>query len=186
MKGLELPGYHPGTMRTMAVGLAVATRGADHNRSSAYEADLSEATDREAPDPAKGALAAESEVKAAVLDSLVLCKFLRGVFEDLPGETAALLRLVTGWDATGAELEDVGERVVNLRKLYNLREGGTRAEDTLPDRLLPGGPGALGREELEAMIAAYYSARGWDADGVPTRETLVRLGLERIAKEAAP
>ncbi len=181
VKGLEMPGYHPSAMRTMAVGLATSSRGADHNRSSAYEADLSEATDRSAPDPAKGALAAKSEVKAAVLDSLVLCKFLRGVFTDLPGETAHLLALVTGWDVTGAELETVGERVVNLRRLYNLREGATRAEDTLPDRFLDAGPGGLGRAELEAMIAAYYAARGWDSDGVPTPATLERLGLDRLA-----
>ncbi len=167
-------------LRTMAVGLATTSRGADHNRSSAYEADLSEATDRGASDPAKGALAAKSEVKAAVLDSLVLCKFLRGVFGDLPGETAALLRLVTGWEMTGAELEAVGERVVNLRKLYNLREGGGREEDTLPDRFLEGGPGGLGREELDAMIGAYFAARGWDADGTPTPRTLERLGLDRV------
>jgi aldehyde:ferredoxin oxidoreductase len=180
VKGLELPGYHPSTMRTMALGLATAARGADHNRSGAYEADLSGATDRSVADVGKGALAAESEVKAAVLDSLVLCKFLRGVFADLPGEAAALLRLVTGWDMDGAELEAVGERVVNLRKLYNLREGGTRAEDALPGRLLTGLEGALGREELEAMIDAYYVARGWDADGVPDPATLRRLGLDRL------
>jgi aldehyde:ferredoxin oxidoreductase len=181
VKGLEMPGYHPGTMRTMAVGLAVAARGADHNRSSAYEADLSAETDRAEAEPAKGALAARAEVKAAVLDSLVLCKFLRGVFEDLPGETAHLLGLVTGWDMTGEELLSVGERVVNLRRLYNLREGGTRAEDTLPARFLDGAPGGLGRAELEAMIDAYYEARGWDADGVPTAATLRRLGLDRLA-----
>jgi len=178
VKGLELPGYHPAAMRTMAVGLATATRGADHNRSSAYEADLSEATDRRAPDPAKGALAAESEVRAALLDSLVLCKFLRGVFADLPSECADLLRRVTGFDPGRAGALEVGERVVNLRKLYNIREGWTAAEDTLPRRMLEGGvPGGLGRAELEAMIAAYYRARGWDAEGIPERATLARLGL---------
>jgi aldehyde:ferredoxin oxidoreductase len=186
VKGLELPGYHPGAMRTLALGLAVASRGADHNRSGAYEADLSEATDRNVADAGKGALAAEAEGKAALLDSLILCKFLRGVFADLPVEAAALLARVTGWDVDGPELERVGERVVNLRKLYNLREGGTRAEDTLPARLLPGGPAGLGREELGAMIDAYYAARGWDAGGVPTAPVLERLGLDRLAKEIRP
>jgi len=180
VKGLEIPGYHPSAMRTMALGLAVAARGADHNRSSAYEADLSEATDRGVSDPGKGLLAARAEVKAAVLDSLVLCKFLRGVFEDLPGETAALLRLVTGWDIDGPGLEEVGERVVNLRRLYNLREGMTRAEDTLPARFLDG-EGGLGRESFAAMMAAYYSARGWSEDGVPAPGTLRRLGLGEFA-----
>ncbi len=180
VKGLELPGYHPAAMRTMAVGLATTARGADHNRSSAYEADLSPSTDRRTADPAKGALAAESETRAAVLDSLVLCKFLRGVFNDLPGESAGLLRLVTGWDMDGAELLRVGERVVNLRKLYNRREGWTRAEDTLPARLLRAGSG-LGRAELAAMIDAYYDARGWDREGLPLPATLRRLGLADLA-----
>jgi aldehyde:ferredoxin oxidoreductase len=164
----------------MAVGLAVASRGADHNRSSAYEADLSGETDRVSSDGGKGPLAARAETRAALLDSLVLCKFLRGVFTDLPSESAALLRLVTGWDADGAELLAVGERVVALRRLYNLREGATRAEDTLPARLLSDAPGGLGREALEAMIDAYFAARGWDAEGVPTRAETERLGLDRL------
>ncbi|NUN51250.1 MAG: FAD-dependent monooxygenase [Planctomycetaceae bacterium] len=191
VKGMEMPGYHPGAMRTMALGLAVAARGADHNRSGAYEADLSEETDRLEADPGKGALAKRSEDRAALMDSLILCKFLRGVFADLPAEAAALLGLVTGWPVDGAELEAVGERVVNLRRLYNLREGATRDEDTLPARFLEGG-GGLGRERLAAMIAAYDSARGWSAEGVPTPGTLRRLGLDALAaggnhpREASP
>lgn len=181
VKGLEMPGYHPSSMRTMAVGLAVAARGADHNRSGAYEADLSGETDRAVADPGKGALAARAEVRAAILDSLILCKFLRGVFEDLPGEAAALLSLVTGFDLDGPALEEVGERVVNLRRLYNLREGATREEDTLPARFLDG-EGGLGRERLAAMIASYDSARGWSTEGVPTPGTLRRLGLDRLLR----
>ncbi len=191
VKGMEMPGYHPGSMRTMALGLAVAARGADHNRSGAYEADLSEETDRTVADPGKGALAARSEDRAALLDSLVLCKFLRGVFADLPAETAGLLRLVTGWPVDGPAMEALGERVVNLRRLFNLREGATRDEDTLPARFLDG-EGGLGRGALAAMIAAYDSARGWSEDGVPTPGTLRRLGLDGLAaggepkREAAP
>jgi len=180
VKGLELPGYHPAALRTMALGLSVASRGADHNRSSAYEADLSDETDRSESDAAKGPLAARTETKAAILDSLILCKFLRGVFDDLPGEAAGLLRLVTGWEVDGPALIEVGERVVALRRLYNLREGATRAEDTLPDRFLTEEPGGLGRGDLEAMIASYFAARGWDAEGVPTRATRRRLGLDRL------
>jgi aldehyde:ferredoxin oxidoreductase len=184
VKGLEMPGYHPSTMRTMAVGLATTARGADHNRSSAYEADLSEETDRRVPDAEKGRLAASHEDRAAILDVLILCKFLRGVFDDLPADGAGLLRPVTGWNVDGEELLRAGERVVNLRKLYNLREGWTREEDTLPARLLEDGPGALGRDALDAMIHSYYEGRGWDGHGVPTPATVERLGLEEFA--AAP
>src|SRR5205085_6807110 len=77
VKGMELPGYDPRALQTLALGYAVGTRGADHNKSGAYEADLSSVTDRMRADEGKGALAARSEEKAALLDSLVLCKFLR-------------------------------------------------------------------------------------------------------------
>src|SRR5829696_8185746 len=82
VKGLELPGYEPRTLHTMALGLAVNARGADHNRSGAYEADLSGELDRLAGGDLHVAAAIETEDRAAIMDSLILCKFLRGVFED--------------------------------------------------------------------------------------------------------
>ena len=82
VKGLEMPGYEPRTLHAMALGLAVNARGADHNRSGAYEADLSGELDRLAGGPAHVAAAVETEDRAAVMDSLILCKFLRGVFTD--------------------------------------------------------------------------------------------------------
>jgi aldehyde:ferredoxin oxidoreductase len=172
VKGLELPGYEPRALKAMALGLAVSTRGADHNRSGAYEEDFRVGGDRFAANEAKGAAVAASEDRAAVMDSLILCKFLRGVFADLPAEGAAMLAAVTGWDVDGAELLEVGRRVVELRKRFNQREGWTRAEDTLPPRFLeePLAGGAsdgacLTRAELDAMVDAYYRARGWTPDG---------------------
>src|SRR4029077_16313374 len=82
VKGLELPGYDPRALHTMALGLAVGTRGADHNRSGAYEADFSDRTDRLKGGAHSAALAIETEDRAAVMDSMILCKFLRGVFHD--------------------------------------------------------------------------------------------------------
>ena len=104
MKGLELPGYEPRTLHAMALGLAVNARGADHNRSGAYEADLSGELDRLAGGDLHVAAAIETEDRAAIMDSLILCKFLRGVFEDPFPDWAALLAPVTGWDVTGDEL----------------------------------------------------------------------------------
>src|SRR5690349_1274627 len=92
VKGLELPGYEPRTLQAMALGLAVNARGADHNRSGAYEADLSGDHDRLNGGPAQVAAAVGTEDRAAVMDSMILCKFLRGVFEDPFTEWAALLR----------------------------------------------------------------------------------------------
>jgi len=82
VKGLEMPGYEPRTLHSMALGLAVNARGADHNRSGAYEADLSGDLDRLDGGDAHVAAAIETEDRAAVMDSLILCKFLRGVFTD--------------------------------------------------------------------------------------------------------
>ena len=91
VKGLELPGYEPRSLQSMALGLAVNARGADHNRSGAYEADLSGDLDRLAGGPAHVAAAIGTEDRAAVMDSMILCKFLRGVFDEPFEEWAALL-----------------------------------------------------------------------------------------------
>jgi len=104
VKGLELPGYEPRALQTMALGFAVGSRGADHNRSGAYEVDFSNRVNRLHGEPEAAALAVETEDRAALMDSLILCKFLRGVFSDLWEESAALLRPVTGWEVTGDEL----------------------------------------------------------------------------------
>jgi aldehyde:ferredoxin oxidoreductase len=188
VKGLELPGYEPRTLQTMALGFAVGSRGADHNRSGAYEVDFSPRGDR-LHGSAESALAAiETEDRAALIDSLILCKFLRGVFTDLFAESAELLRKVTGWDVTADELRTTARRIVTAKKLYNIREGWTRAEDTLPRRFLGeelgmggGKPAILPRERLEEMVRAYYRARGWDTEGRVPAEVVRELGLEDIA-----
>ena len=189
VKGLELPGYEPRALTAMAVGLATGARGADHNRSGAYEADFAEKSNRLAPDPAKGAAAAESETRAAIIDSLILCKFLRGMFDDLPAEAAALLSAVTGHEFDGDAIEACGRRIVTLKKLFNVREGWRRDEDTLPPRFLEedlrqddeAGASSRGarlrREDLDRMIHSYYRARGWDDEGRVPEAELRALGL---------
>jgi aldehyde:ferredoxin oxidoreductase len=173
VKGLELPGYEPRTLQAMALGLAVNARGADHNRSGAYEADLSGRHDRLRGGPAHVAAAIGTEDRAAVMDSLILCKFLRGVFADPFPEWARLLSSVTGWDVDGEELEATARRIVLAKRAFNAREGWTRADDGLPDRFLEeslevgsGRVAALTRERLDAMIAAYYAARGLHVSGL--------------------
>jgi aldehyde:ferredoxin oxidoreductase len=169
VKGLELPGYEPRTLHAMALGLAVNARGADHNRSGAYEADLSGAVDRLDGGEPHVAAAIETEDRAAAMDSLILCKFLRGVFADPWNEWAGLLAPVTGWEVDGDELHETARGIVAAKHAYNRREGWTRAEDTLPERLLdvpltlPSGREAvLSRARLDAMVDAYHRARGLD------------------------
>jgi len=174
VKGLEMPGYEPRTLHSMALGLAVNARGADHNRSGAYEADLSGDLDRLNGGDAHVAAAVETEDRAAVMDSLILCKFLRGVFTDPFTEWAALLAPVTGWDVTGEELRATARRIVMAKRVYNIREGWRREDDWLPGRLLnepltlPSGRVAtLTADRLRAMIDSYYKMRGLDPEGHP-------------------
>jgi aldehyde:ferredoxin oxidoreductase len=175
VKGLELPGYEPRSLQTLALGLAVGTRGADHNRSGAYEADFSEDVDRLAGDDRSARRATETEDRAALLDSLILCKFLRGTLDDFYPECAELLAAVVGHPFTGAELRIVARRIVGLRKAYNVREGWQPADDTLPDRFLtealesgPARGARLPRARLASMIRSYNLERGWSDDGFPT------------------
>src|SRR5207237_918894 len=82
VKGLEIPGYEPRALQTMALGFAVGARGADHNRSGAYEVDFSDKVDRRHVTLDAVHHAIDTEDKAALMDSMILCKFLRGIFED--------------------------------------------------------------------------------------------------------
>jgi aldehyde:ferredoxin oxidoreductase len=184
VKGLELPGYEPRGLKTMALGLAVSPRGACHNRSGAYEADFSGEVNRLRTDPSRGTLVAASEDFAAVLDSMIICKFLRKCFTDFYSEGAELLSKVTGWDCTGTELRRIGQRIHTLKKLFNIREGWRTDDDWLPPRLLaealPTGVArgtSLTPAELNEMIQSYYQARGWDDKGFVSAENLRELGL---------
>ena len=157
----------------MALGFAVGARGADHNRSGAYEADLSGRHDRLDGGSPHVAAAVGTEDRAAVMDSLILCKFLRGVFDDPFPEWARLLGSVTGWDVDGPELEATARRIVLAKRAFNIREGWTRADDGLPARFLTeslevasGRSATLTRERLDAMIEEYYEARGLDTSGL--------------------
>ena len=168
----------------MALGLAVSTRGACHNRSSAYEADFSSRVDRLGIDGGRGRITMEGEDFSSVLDSLIWCKFLRKAFDDFYGESAAIYEHVTGWSMTPEELGRAGERISNLKKLFNIREGWRRSDDNLPARVLeerlPTGVVrgvGLTRAELDEMIAGYYRARGWTEDGDIPDDKLRELGL---------
>ncbi len=193
VKGLELPGYEPRSLKTMALGLAVSPRGACHNRSGAYEADFSGAVDRFHGDSGRGAWVAASEDFAAVLDSLIICKFLRKCFGDFFPEAADLLAKVTGWDCSASELERAGGRIVMLKRAFNQREGWQSHDDWLPPRLLgeavsTGVAEGLTLEpaELKAMISGYYRARGLDENGFLTEAKLRELQIPAPPEGESP
>ena len=189
-KGLEMPGYDVRSLQTFAMGLAVGTRGACHNRALSYELDVKGVVDRFIIEPGRGKLAMEKENFACVLDCLVLCKFLRNCFDDFYVDVARIYSRVTGIELTPDELRQVGPRVCNLKKSFNIREGWTKEMDWLPDRVfddpVPAGPAEgsyIKRDELKMEIEDYYQARGWTVEGLIPKSKLLELGLDDIAED---
>jgi aldehyde:ferredoxin oxidoreductase len=132
----------------------------------------------------KGRVVKHFEEMAAIADSTGVCKNTYNNMEVLDWDgTAELLQAATGWDLTGEAVRLIGERIVNQERLFNAREGMTRADDTLPKRFLEepmpeGGASAGSVLELEPMLDEYYLVRGWDVKtGLPTPEKLAELGL---------
>ena len=184
VKGLEMPGYEPRNLKTMGLALAVSTRGACHNRSSAYEHDFSDQIDEGSGYDIYGELVKESEDYSAVMDSLIWCKFVRKVFVDFYQESVEILNHVTGWDVTEPELRMCGERINNVKKMFNVREGWFRDHDTLPARILnepiigqKGEEIRLNKADLDTMIASYYEARGWSPSGVIPEDKIQELEI---------
>ena len=175
VKGLEMPGFHPGRLRHLALALAVSPRGACHNKASAYDFDLSDDAAQRADASEIGRAVAEAEDFAAVLDSLVLSKFVRRVLSDFYPEAAHVYYLATGHDIGAEGLRKAGERINLVRKAFNVREGWKWADDTLPPRVFEGG--AVTESGLAEMLQGYYGARGWGGEGLPSRESMRGLGL---------
>jgi aldehyde:ferredoxin oxidoreductase len=110
--------------------------------------------------------AIETEDRAALMDSLIICKFLRGVFADFYAEAADMLQCVTGWETTADELRETARRIVGIKRQFNLLAGWTLDEDTLPERFLdvplPGDPtAAISRQQLADLVTEYHRQRGW-------------------------
>ena len=192
VKGLELPAYDPRGAKAQGLNLATAFTGADHNRGYAIQeifgTPVPFAVDRFSAER-KGELTKwNQDVRTATCDCPTMCAFVfdTALAPHALDNTSALMKAVTGMDLTPEEVQRVGERINNLARVFNVREGFTRADDTLPLRVLtePLTCGAsqghvVGVDDFRAMLDEYYLARGWDvATGVPGREKLVELGLE--------
>jgi aldehyde:ferredoxin oxidoreductase len=195
IKGLELPAYDVRGAKAHGLNYATAYTGADHNRGYAFQEIFGIPVPWEVDRFAiagKGKLTKwNQDVRAATCDCPTMCAFILDTA--LPGtatqNTAALMEAVTGLIFTPEEVEKVGERVNNLAKAFNVREGFTRADDTFPERLMtePLKAGAskgqlISKDDLKVMLDEYYTVRGWNPEtGVPTRAKLVDLGLAYVA-----
>ena len=190
IKGLELPGYDLRTLKTAALGFSVSFRGACHLRNGAYSPDVKGKVNRFKIEPGRGKMIVPDGHIYNVIDSLIVCKFSRGTYYDGLKDLANYYTLATGIPMTPEELDKAGERIENLARLYNIREGkGTREYDTLPWKIKNAavpedGPAkglVVSDEEHQLGLDDYYAARGWTIDGIPTVKKLKDVGLSEYA-----
>lgn len=192
VKGLEMGSFDPRQLRSQAVGYAVSNRGPIH----CEVRPLSEFFGLDDWRDARGAgrLAKTLSDWSAVANSLVWCLSAeRMVSHRITDRVAQWVNITTGWDATLDELEALGERIQSIERAFNVREGFRRADDRLPkrafDEVLRGSPGTTGpehrltREDHDLMLDAYYDARGWDRNGVPTEAHLRARDLGDVADD---
>ena len=200
VKGLEIPMQQPRTVKMFALGHATSNRGADHLyalpticypwlREIAKEwlglsdEELDQLNDLDSWRQ-KAKAVVFSENLCAVADSLGLCKF--PLVESYAVPLTVLVKgynALVGSNVTPMDLLKAGERIVNLERMFNVREGFSRKDDSLPERFLvdpmPSGPSKGSVVELSKMLEEYYEIRGWDpVSGIPRKEKIKELSLE--------
>jgi len=189
IKGVEMTGYDIRGLKTAALGYAVSFRGADHNRHGAYGPDVAGKVNRFKAEKGRGKLVKETEDLYAIIDSIIVCKFSRGTYVKGYQDLVALYNAVTGIEMSPEELQKAGERINNLGRLINIREGLTRKDDTLPWKVMhvpipdegPSKGSFVSQEELDLLLDDYYEVRGWNKEGIPTIEKVKELGMEDLA-----
>ncbi|MDH3464461.1 MAG: aldehyde ferredoxin oxidoreductase family protein [Gammaproteobacteria bacterium] len=174
VKGQEFAGYDSRALQGMGLGYATSNRGACHLKHDTFAEDMEDQTGKGKAVPCK-----ESQDRTAVVDSTGLCLFTTAAWgvEEFQQQIDAACE----GDWSVERLAATGERIWNLERQFNLAAGLSKDDDTLPKRLLevpaPSGTAKGKVNQLDMMLPEYYEARGWTADGVPTKETLQRLDL---------
>jgi len=200
IKGLELPAYDVRGAKAHGLNYATAYSGADHNRGYApqeiFGMPIPHPVDRLSIEGKGNLTRWNQDVQTATADCPIICSFtlLIGMYGNCTEIVAKLMEGLTGMNYTPDEILKVGERVNNLARAFNVREGFNRSDDTLPERLMtepiPEGPSKgqlISKDDLNQMLDEYYTARGWDlATGTPTRQKLTELGLKYVADQLVP
>jgi len=186
VKGLELPAYDPRGFHGMSISLATNNRGGCHLRSYlvSTEALATPFAVNRFESKGKPGLTKLYQDLTSTVDSMVACVFTS--FALNPDLYAQLVGSVTGIDQDGKALLKTGERIYNIERLFNLREGKSRKDDYLPKRLLEepfkSGLSKGYKIEFEKLLNEYYDVRGWSKEGVPTSEKLKELELVNEGK----
>lgn len=182
VKGLELPAYDPRGVQGHGLAYATSNRGGCHLRAYMIAPEILGIPMKIDPFATEGKPEMLKTIQDlfAVVDSLILCKF--NTFAIGAEEFTKLLNGALGTQYSVEDIMQIGERIWNLERRYNNREGLTRPEDTLPKRLLeipmPDGPAKGQVNRLNEMLDDYYKVRGWNSNGEVTQEKLKELGLE--------
>jgi aldehyde:ferredoxin oxidoreductase len=188
INGVEVTGYDLRCLKTAALGFAVSFRGADHNRHGAYAFDVKGKVNRLIAEKGRGKLVKGMEDSYSVIDSLVICKFSRGTYYKEFEDMSKLYSVVTGYEMTPDELKLAGERINNIGRIFNIREGLGRKDDTLPYKVMhvpipdegPSKGAVFTQAELDLLLNDYYEARGWTKEGIPTDQKMKELGMEEL------
>ena len=206
---MELPRQEPRVAKGFGLGHVTSNRGADHlyalpaidvsgawdTAKSLFPADMVPELMETDNERFKADMVIYGEHFCALTDALGICKFSTSeAYSLLPGDLATGIP-----DVSGDELLEIGERIVNLERMYNVRQGLSRADDQLPLRFTEEAVPLFGFErdpetgvlaqseqpigharlhDFEKMLDRYYDLRGWSQDGIPTSETLRRLKLK--------
>jgi len=178
-KGLEYPGYEPRGSVGMALAYATSDRGACHMRAWPANIEVFGGGDPFTTE-GKAQLVINDQDLYCAKWSLVVCDFYAIKYENI----ARLASAATGWKLSVDDVKVIGERIWNLVRMFNVREGFTRKDDTLPYRMandpLKGGKAdghVVKPEDFNKMLDEYYRLRGWDKEGRPTKEKLKELNL---------
>jgi len=196
VKGLELAAYDCRATKITGLAFCTANRGGDHITGyiqgptfmdiPLLVVEESVIEDARVENPAEAKIVKDLEDALAVFDAVGVCKFMGMAL--MAEDITPIIASATGWNFDVADFRKAGERIYNLARLFNIREGCTRADDNLPKRLteepLADGPAKGLVVDLEPLLDAYYDFRGWDkVTGKPTPEVLKELGLNKLAEK---
>jgi len=188
-KKLEVAMHDPRAFHSMAVSYATSNRGASHVEGMSIMGEVGfmpaefgiEFAPGRHESRGKGLIAAKIQDFTALSNAATICNFVAIPFA--PTMMAHIFYAVTGWDITGKELMTIGERGFNMKRVFNIRCGIRRKDDTLSPKMFKQFGDGQRVPELDKMLDDYYKIRRWNEDGIPTKELLLDLDLPDLAKE---
>ncbi|HOG18774.1 MAG TPA: aldehyde ferredoxin oxidoreductase family protein [Syntrophales bacterium] len=184
-KGQDFAAYEPRALVGMGLMYATATPGANHSYGPTLTGERVGLKDM-LTHKEKGKLNRKEQNKYCLQDSMIFCSFSRFGMDER--QQLRFTNAVTGWNYSDEEAVLIADRIYTLERLFNIREGFSKADDTLPWRCLneplPDGPAKGNTVPLDLMLKDYYEQRGWNQDsGLPEKETIERLGLSDLVRE---